>query len=76
MHGSHDFDIDIAKLFQLYCDVYFGILPRSHSVLECLLNANNSSRYVFPPMKPRGNGVHIQSNRRSKDFEDIAIFVR
>ena len=50
-----------------------------HSVLEGLLNENNSSRYgvhVFPPKKPRGKGVHIQSNLRSKDFEDIASFMR
>ena len=50
-----------------------------HSVLEDLLNENNSSRYgvhVFPPKKPRGKGVHIQSNLRSKDFEDIDSFVR
>jgi hypothetical protein len=47
-------------------------------VLEGLLN-ENSSRYgvhVFPPKKPKGKEVHIQSNQRSKDFEDIDIFVR
>jgi hypothetical protein len=44
-----------------------------------LLNERNSSHYgahVFPPKKQRGKGVHIQSNLRSKDFEDIAIFMR
>jgi hypothetical protein len=54
-------------------------IQSTHNVLEGLLNENNSSLYgvhVFPPKKPRGKGVHIQSNRRSKDFEDIAIFVR
>jgi hypothetical protein len=48
-------------------------------VLEGLLNENNSSCYgvhVVPSEKPRGKGVYIQSNLRSKDFEDIAIFVR
>jgi hypothetical protein len=47
-------------------------------VLEGLLNENNSSCYgvhVFPPKKPRGKGVHIHSNLRSKDFEDIASFM-
>ena len=45
-------------------------------MLEGLLNENNSSRYVFPPKKPRGKGVHIQSNLKSKDFEDITSFMR
>ena len=44
-------------------------------MLEGLLNETNSSRFgahVFDPRKPRGKGVYIQSNLRSKDFEDIA----
>jgi hypothetical protein len=55
-----------------------AVLWTIHSVLEGLLNENNSSRYgvhVFPIKKPRGKGVHNQSNQRSKDFEEIAIFV-
>ena len=58
---------------------FVKILNTHHSVLEGLLNENNSSRYgvhVFPPKKPRGKGAHIQSNLRSKDFEDIASFMR
>ena len=30
-------------------------------------------KIIPPSKKPRGKGVHIQSNLRSKDFEDIAI---
>jgi hypothetical protein len=37
-----------------------------------LLNERNSSHYGAQ----RGKGIHIQSNLRSKDFEDIAIFMR
>jgi hypothetical protein len=50
-----------------------------HSVLEGLLNENNFFRYgvpVFPPKKPIRKRLHIQLNLRSKDFEDIANFMR
>ena len=33
-------------------------------------------RHAFLPKKPRGKGDHIQSNQRSKDFEEIAIYMR
>jgi hypothetical protein len=48
-------------------------------VLQGLLNENISSCYgvhLFPPKKSRGQGVHIQSNLRSKGFEDISGFMR
>ena len=47
-------------------------------MLEGLLNEKNSSCYgthVFLSKKPRGEWVYNQSNLRSKDFEDIAIFL-
>ena len=47
-----------------YCQVGNGDIDH-HSVLKRLLNENNSFRYgvhIFSPKKPKGNGVHIQSN--------------
>jgi hypothetical protein len=46
------------------------------SVLEGSLNENNSSHYGVHVFPPRGKGVHIQSNLRSKDLKDIVNFMR
>ena len=46
---------------------------------EGLLNKKDppsQGSHVMYPKKLRGKEVHIQSNMRSNDFEDIAIFMR